>query len=138
MLVLTHWLRRLAAAAYDALLLFALLMMASYLALPLTHGEAVQTGSWIYRGYLWGLGAAFCLWFWLNGGQTLGLRAWRLRVEDCTTGRPPAWPRALLRYALAGPTWLSVVGIIWALFDPQQRTLHERLSGTRLGQLPKT
>lgn len=137
MFAFTHWLRRLAAATYDALLLFALLMLGSYLVLPFTHGEAVVAGSWGYRLYLFCLVAAFNLWFWLNGGQTLGLRSWRLRVEDCATGLPPTWRRAVLRFFCSVPVWATGVGILWALFDPQQRALHERLSGTRLSLLPK-
>ena len=76
-------------------------------------------------------------WFWTHGGQTLGMRAWRLKVttED---GKGLNWSRAFLRFLLAGLSWLILgLGFIWALFDKRRQTLHDRLSKTMLIQLPK-
>ncbi len=68
----------------------------------------------------------YFLWCWLRGGQTLPMKAWRIRLVGVT----PA--RAVLRYLLAlllVPTGLSFV---WALFDRDRQFLHDRLAGTRL------
>ena len=70
--------------------------------------------------------AAYFLWCWLRGGQTLAMKAWRVRLVGVTPGR------ALLRFVLAlflVPTGLS---ILWALFDRERQFLHDRLAGTRL------
>lgn len=134
---LGHLLRRMGAALYDAILLLALWFAGATL-VTVSAGEAVSADNIWFKLFLWGLAGAFCLWFWLHGGQTLGLRAWRLRVVDAGTGGATPWPRALLRYALAAPAWISVIGILWSLVDSQQRALHERLSGTRLQLLPKS
>ena len=66
---------------YDSLLLLAIFMIAGFAALSLTHGEAIPSGTLWFRAYLLGVAALFFCGFWLRGGQTLGLRAWRLRVQ---------------------------------------------------------
>lgn len=131
---LGHFCKRLAAAMYDSVLLLGLLFAGSFVALIFTSGAAVHPHNPWYNAYLWCLGWLFFSGFWCHGGQTLGLRAWRLQVVD-VHGQPLSWPRATLRYALALPCWLSVVGLLWAVFDPHCASLHERLSGTRLQRL---
>ena len=68
--------------------------------------------------------AAYFLWCWLRGGQTLAMRAWHIKLVDVTP------PKALLRLLLAGI--LLPVSIVWALFDRERQFLHDRLAGTRL------
>ena len=133
--------RRLAAMVYDALLLAGLLFAATALLLPFTGGEAVigigTGGRFWYRIYLLAVVVLFFGWFWTRDGQTLGMKAWRLRVQDAD-GRPPDWPRALLRLAAAllalAPAGL---GYWWMLVDRERKTWHDRLSGTEVVLLPK-
>ncbi len=74
--------RRLAALVYDSLVLAALWMAATLPVLALTGGEAVTGGVWLYRFYLLVIAGVFFGWFWTHGGQTLGMRAWRAKLED--------------------------------------------------------
>jgi len=69
------------------------------------------------------LGAYF-LWCWLRGGQTLAMRAWRIRLVDVTPRK------ALVRFVLAAA--LLPLSILWALVDRDRQFLHDRLAGTRL------
>ena len=69
---------------------------------------------------------------WLRGGQTLPMKAWRIRLVGVT----PA--RALLRLVLAAALLPTGVSIVWALFDREQQFLHDRLAGTRLIAVPPT
>ena len=72
---------------------------------------------------------------WTRIGQTIGMRAWKfklLRDDGGKVGMLRAVARfylALLSLALAG------LGFWWALFDPQKRTLHDRLCGTVMVRL---
>ncbi|GIX21641.1 MAG: hypothetical protein KatS3mg121_0424 [Gammaproteobacteria bacterium] len=119
-------LRRLGALFYDALLLGALWLVAAVPAV-LLHGGAIRRGDgaayWLFELYLAGVALAFFTFCWSRGGQTLGMAAWGLRVEDAA-GRPPAWPRALLRAALA------LGGLANLCLLVGLRPWHERLSGT--------
>jgi len=71
-------LRRLAAIFYDLLLLLGVLFALSAVAVWINRGIAVEHP--VY--YLALLVAVFFFygWFWTHGGQTLGLRTWRLQV----------------------------------------------------------
>lgn len=129
--------RRLAAGTYDALLLGALWMFSTLLVVLARGGEPVPPGSVTYRLLLVATTAAFFVGFWVRGGQTLGMRAWRLKVEQLS-GNPLDLRVALTRF-LGG--CLSVaslgVGLVWLWVDRDELTWHDRLSGTRVIVLPK-
>ncbi|MEL6721989.1 MAG: RDD family protein [Pseudomonadota bacterium] len=70
--------------------------------------------------------------FWTHGGQTLGMRAWRIRVVT-PQGEPVTAYQATIRYFAAMLSWLTFgLGYLWIMFDPAQRSWHDRLSGTCL------
>ncbi len=154
--------RRLAALLYDLLIALALLLVVGLLAQLATRARlvTVQDGHAqvppAYQVLQLAVLAGYFVLSWWRGGQSIGARAWRLRVVDAR-GRPPALPRALLRALLAASpllalllglsapprTVLLAVASLWAVdyaalpFDRARRTLHDRLSGTRLVRLPR-
>jgi uncharacterized RDD family membrane protein YckC len=117
--------------AYDALLLLAVLFVATFVFLAL-FGSAVHPPR-RYLLQLWLLLVAGCyfIWFWTHGGQTLAMKTWRLRLvaED---GRAVDWRAALLRFLVAVPSIGLGVGMVWALIDREGKFLHDRLAHTRL------
>jgi uncharacterized RDD family membrane protein YckC len=125
-------LRRLAALAYDALLLGGLLFVFTLALILLRGGRAIGPDTLWYRASLVAVAFAFCAAFWTRGGQTLGMRAWRIRVV-ALDGRELSWPRAALRFVAS---WVALLpaglGYWWALFDRERRCWHDRLSGTRV------
>lgn len=129
-------LRRLAAAVYDGLLLAALWFCAAALVIAVRGGPIPALNLW-FELYLLVLGFLFCGWFWTHGGQTLGLRAWRLRVI-ANGGNTLNWRRSLARYLFAVPSWLSIVGICWSLLDSRGRAWHEIASGSKLTVIPRS
>ena len=130
-------LRRLAAMVYDTLLLVAILFIATALVLPLTGGEAVESGNPFFSVYILCVCFFFFGWFWTHRGQTLGMRAWRIRVQQ-PEGEPITWRQALLRFLAALVSWLALgLGFLWMLFDRDGLTWHDRWSNTRLVMLRK-
>ncbi len=124
--------RRLAAVFYDLLLLIAVLFVATLLLLPLNKGEAFSPGQLYYPLYLLSVSFFFYAWFWTHGGQTLGLRAWKIKVltED---QMPISWKQAALRFFTAMLSWgFCGLGFLWILVDKSQRSWHDRLSKTAL------
>ncbi len=122
--------RRLAAIFYDTLLLFAVLFFATALALPFTHGQAVRPHNPWYSSYLLLVTFFFLAWFWVHGGQTLGMRAWGLRVQR-RDGGPISWWQALLRFLVAMASWAVLgAGFWWMLVDREHMTWHDRYSET--------
>ncbi len=130
--------RRLAAILYDCIVLIGLLFFA---ALPptLMYGEGT-TGTWavlLMRIYLLAVAFAFFGGFWTHGGQTIGMRAWRVRVVGAD-GKTIGWRDALVRFAVAFVSWAAAgAGFWWSLFDREGLTWHDRASGTRLVLLPR-
>lgn len=128
--------KRLAALFYDSLLLFALLMVANAAAFAIKRG-VIDPHNPLYQLYLLMVAALFFCGFWVVGGQTLGMRTWRLRVQ-CRDGRPLGWWRALWRFLLAVPSvGLAGIGLWWMLVDRDGLALHDRLSGSTVVMLPK-
>ena len=127
------FLRRLAAQIYDFFLLIALLFLATALLLPFTTGEAVSAQQLlIYRIYLAVISFFFYGWFWTHGGQTLGLRAWKIKVLTLDQ-KPINWNQALLRFATAIVSWgFFGLGFLWILMDKNRHSWHDHLSKTAL------
>lgn len=128
--------RRLAAAGYDLLLLIALWMLTAFAAVLVGQGEATPVASRAFQGVLLGIAWAFNAWFWTHGGQTLGMRAWRLQVRS-PGGGPVGWLQASLRFAVAVPAWLLAgIGLLWCLVDPARRSWQDLASRTETVLLP--
>jgi uncharacterized RDD family membrane protein YckC len=132
--------RRLAALIYDAVLLAALLMVYTAGALFFTHGAAVlpaTAGPWayLYRAGLVAIVAGYYLLNWMKSGQTLGMRAWRLRaVTD--TGHPMGFKAGALRLGFGALAWApAALGVLWLYVDPEHAAAHDRLSKTRVVHL---
>lgn len=130
-------LRRLAAAVYDLFLLLGVWMVAVLALLPFTGGHAVHGDNLLFRLYLLFVPYLFFGWFWTHGGQTLGMKAWRLRLRS-NAGGPVGWGRALRRYAGAWLAWLSVIGIVWIALDARRRGWQDILSATEVVVEPRS
>lgn len=144
-------LRRLAAIMYDSLLLLAVLFIASALLIPLTGGGGTPVPGEapapiygnhpihraLFTSYLFAVAFFFFGWFWTHGGQTLGMRAWRVRVQRYD-GRGIGWYQALLRYLVAYVSWAAAgLGFLWSLVDKEKMTWHDRYSESILVVVPK-
>ena len=76
-------------------------------------------------------------WFWIHGGQTLGMKTWRIRVIS-TEGNTIDWKIAAIRYFGAIISWgLFTLGYLWSLFDKNKLCWHDMLSKTEIVDLRK-
>ena len=117
---------------YDALVVAALWMAATALLLPFTAGEAIRPGQHWYGAYLIAVAFLYFGWCWTHGGQTLGMRTWRLRLVGVGAGAE-GWRQAAVRFLGAGVSGIALgAGYLWAVVDPERRTWHDRLSGTAI------
>ncbi|MGZ8096325.1 MAG: RDD family protein [Methylosarcina sp.] len=124
--------RRLAAIIYDLFLLLALLFAATLLILPLNHGEAFTSKQYWYPVYLLTVSFLFYAWFWTHGGQTLGMRAWKIKVLTFDR-KPISWNQSLFRFAFALTSLAPAgLGFFWILIDKNRWAWHDYLSHTAL------
>jgi uncharacterized RDD family membrane protein YckC len=170
--------RRLAVLPYDGLLVFTILIVASSILLPFKKSEfekliesgvhllvynnaAGLTQNYLKTAYFLVVLFIFFGWFWTHGGQTLGMRAWKLRLVN-NDGTTINWLQAALRFILSLPFWtylgilsfksffigkdiaiinslfslpgwlLYLVAAIWFILDYLPSNWRDRLSGTRM------
>ena len=109
------FLNRLAAIFYDFLLLFSLLFAVTlFLVLPFNQGNAVASGNHLYQAVLLLLIYIYFVWHWTHGGQTLGMRAWKIRLISMDDA-PVNKGQASLRFLLAIISTLCLgLGFAWA------------------------
>jgi len=133
--------RRFAALIYDAFLLAALLMTYTGAILIFTRRAILPEtyGAWVYlyrTGLIAVIGAYYVL-NWIRSGQTLGMRAWRLRTLTRTGSRLTAGS-ALLRFLCGFLAWPpAALGVLWLYLDPDRLAIHDRLSRTRVIRLER-
>ena len=131
--------RRLGAIFYDLIVLLGILFIAA-LPLPLIDAftQEMVLAVFFKQAYILGVKFLYLGGFWVYGGQTVGMKAWRLRII-CQNGQPLSWKRALTRYLSACLSVASCgLGFIWAVFDSKKQAWHDRLSGTYLVWRPSS
>ncbi|TCV93978.1 RDD family protein [Luteibacter rhizovicinus] len=150
--------RRLAAIVYDLLAVIAIVMVVGLLAQMATGGriadEHGQLLTWWYQPVQGLVVGAYFFFSWLRGGQTLGMRPWRIRVTD-REGRPLTWQRAAIRLVVAAlpialltiypltslriAAWAPAIGwailLAPALFDARRRAIYDMVAGTEIRPL---
>lgn len=151
--------RRFAAIVYDVLAVVAIVMVVGLLAQMATGGRLFDDHgrmlTWWYQPLQGLVVATYFLLSWMRGGQTLGMRPWRIRVTDAK-GAPVEWKRALVRLVVAAlpltlvliypltsmkaALWAPVIGwlvlLVPSLFDRRRRAIHDMVAGTELRRLP--
>ena len=121
-------LRRLASMFYEALLLVAVGFFASWLFF-FASGASDASAGWLrhaLQAFITAVFAAYFLRCWLYGGQTVAMKAWRIRLVGVTPGK------AALRLVLAALLLPTGISLVYSFFDSEKQFLHDRLAGTRL------
>jgi uncharacterized RDD family membrane protein YckC len=151
--------RRLLALVYDLLIVVAIVMVVGLLCQLATGGNLIRTGATVvvpiwYQALQGAVVAAYFVSSWRRGGQTLGMRPWRIRVTR-DDGGTLSLQQALIRLLVAAAPLVSlllapVLGlhatawtllVVWAgwfavaMFDPRRRALHDIAAGTEVRRL---
>lgn len=128
--------RRLLAILYDCFLLGAILFVAAGIALALNGGTAIEPDSlfyWPYRISMLAICYTYFCWFWLHGGQTLGMKTWRMKLHR---EGGLNWMSATMYFCSAALSWsLLGTGFLLALFHPRKKTLHDLINRTEMQDL---
>lgn len=137
---------RVLAMAYDALPVLALWMLAGTLfTLAYTFSGHAQRENiapfsawqWLLWAVCWAVTGWYATASWRRGGQTLGMRPWRLKVQSID-GTPLRRGQLWLRFAVGTLSLLlGGLGFWWAWVDRQRLTWHDRASATCMVRMPK-
>ncbi|MGA7437985.1 MAG: RDD family protein [Luteibacter sp.] len=147
--------RRFAAIVYDVLAVVAIVMVVGLIAQMVTGGHVADDKghvvAWWYQPLQGVVVGAYFLFSWMRGGQTLGMRPWKIRVV-ARDGGAVDLKRGLIRLVVAGlPVLLLMLYSVtslrvallaplagWAvillpsLFDARRRGLHDMAAGTEI------
>lgn len=151
--------RRLIALVYDLLIVVAIVMVVGLACQLATGGRLIETGAHaavpLWYQLLQGVVVvAYFVASWRRGGQTLGMRPWRIRVSR-DDGGTISLQQAVIRVLVAAAPLLllalepaiglratlwTVLGAwaLWfavALFDPRRRALHDLAADTELRRM---
>jgi uncharacterized RDD family membrane protein YckC len=121
---------RVLALVYDCLPMIPLLMITSAVFVWLNGGRTVERSpgmAALELATMWLLVGGYFVASWRRGGQTMGMRPWRLRVLRAD-GQPAGWAQLWLRYAVACLT--PGIGLAWTLVVSERRALYDLAAGT--------
>jgi uncharacterized RDD family membrane protein YckC len=129
--------RRLASMLYEGLVVFSVLLIGFLLPQILLSAYGLTMSNRLLWLHVLLLLMLYFVWFWMNGGQTLPMKTWKLRLSGAN-GQALRPLQAVLRYLAAWPSILFFgVGVLWALFDKDGQFLHDRIAGTCIVQADK-
>lgn len=127
--------KRLAAMVYDTLLVVSLWMLIGGIGVALNGGEAAEGP--VFKSVLFLVTFFFFTGFWTSNGQTLGMQAWRLRIQT-EDGYSIGWMQAMIRFFMALVSLLFAgLGYLWILIDKDKRSWHDKYSDSIVVSLPK-
>lgn len=124
--------RHLGAMLYDSLLLLSILLLAGLIAVALNSGKAIGHGNPFFFIYLLAVSFLFYGWFWTHGGQTLGMRSWKIKLVSYDNGEV-SWQRAFIRFSIALVSWFPAgLGFWWQYLGKGKYNWPDQISGTHL------
>ena len=110
-------LRQMGAAVYDGLLLLAVFMVVTFIPVAMTGHDlsATSVGPFWHATHQGLLGVFLALYYgyaWTRRGQTLGMKAWNIRIT-AASGGALGWRVALTRLVAAAFIWLTgIAGVL--------------------------
>ena len=133
--------------------------------LLLSGGHQFEAGNPFLTLYLLLVSYVFFGWFWTHGGQTLGMRAWKLRIQQ-SGGETISWRQVTIRFVSGLPAWIVlfigialsagipfhaypwleqlanlpkglilIVGMVWLVIDQWPNGWRDKLSNTQVIKL---
>jgi uncharacterized RDD family membrane protein YckC len=134
-------LRRLMAIFYDLFLLTAILFLATAMVNAINGGKAIDPNNpyiLLLDFYLGSIIFFYFGWFWTRGGQTLGMKTWKIKLLS-NESHAINWQQVTIREITAVISWLFLgLGFIWSVFDKKNRCWHDITSRTTLVDLRQT
>lgn len=124
--------RHIAIISYDLFLLLATYLVTTFIIVILNQGEAISQGNPFFLAFLFMLSFFFYGWFWTHGGQTIGMRSWKVKLYS-HSGTAITWQQALVRYLFAIAAWLPLgAGFWWQFIMKNNQSWPDLFSGTYL------
>jgi uncharacterized RDD family membrane protein YckC len=140
--------RRLAALLYDGFLVAAIWMVLGFILQLIVGTESNQLVDGVVQTdplldallftIMVASGSGFYIWFWTKSGQTLGMIAWRIKLESLDGGLID-FRQGVIRYVAAWPAFfLFGLGYLSLYLDSKGDAAHDKVSRSKVVVLPKS
>ena len=129
--------RRLGAMMYDSLIVTGLLFIAAATSSALGSGEHQALRDPMFTLFLIFVWFMYFALFWKYGGMTVGMRAWRVKIIPDKSDEL-SWLSCLVRFCFAFISVFALgVGMLWTIFERENRSWHDLASQSGLFVFPK-
>lgn len=133
--------RVLGSVFYDTIIVFSIIFIAAQWFPLLPEHLQAHIGITLFKQvYVLGICFLYFAYSWRRGAQTIGMKAWRLKIIQSNNPKAGvSWRQCAIRYLVAIGSWIALggLGFLWILFSKQHRSWHDLASKTHLIVLPK-
>ncbi len=120
-----------AAFVYDIFPILGILILTSGTILVFRSGNDVQPYTWWFILITYLEVALYYIYSWKIGGQTIGMKAWKIKLKSLNEQEQITWAQSTFRF-IAGvvSTLLLGAGIFWKLFSNEQKSWMDLISSS--------
>lgn len=128
-----------AAFVYDIFPLLGVFIATSLIVMLLRGGEIVEPGNiWFSLLLLFEL-VFYYVYSWKKGGQTLGMRAWKIKIIPQNENQKNlSWKQSLLRFIVGCVSTLCLgLGILWKILSDSKTSWMDMISHSEVKTMKK-
>ncbi len=128
----TNVLKHIAAFVYDIFPVLGILIVTSGTTLILRSGNEVQAHTWWFQVFIFCEIALYYIYFWKVGGQTIGMKAWKIHIKPNDENQPQlSWKQASMRFVFGVfSTALLGLGLFWKFFSKEDKSWMDLVSAS--------
>lgn len=130
------------AILYDIMIVLGMVFLTGAIAVgvnkAITGNDDITKGLWIFQLSIVLVVYSYYAFFWLKGGQTVGMKAWKLILQPYND-KPLSAQKAAIRLFTS---WLSIslfgLGYFWRFTNNNKLTWHDLASQTKIWLIVKS
>ena len=128
----TNTLKHLAAFVYDLFPVIGILIVTSGITLIFRGGEGVKAYTVWFQALIICEIALYYIYFWKIGGQTIGMKAWKIKIQSNDSSLfQITWQQAFMRFLIGlVSTALLGLGLFWKLTSKNNSSWMDKVSSS--------
>jgi len=115
--------KHIAAFIYDIFPVIGIVLLTSFVVLLIRNGHEVERNTLWFNFLLFSEITLYYVYSWKIGGQTLGMRAWKMKIIPNDKNMPTlSWAQSFVRFFVGIISCFGGIGIFWKLFSKDKLT----------------
>ena len=121
-----------AAFFYDLFPILGILLLTGFITLLFRNGQEVPPGTLWFNIITSFEILLYYVYSWKVGGQTLGMRAWRIKIVSNDGNNGISWKNSLIRFVVGVFSTVTLgFGIFWKLFSKDNKSWMDLISQSK-------